>query len=171
VFDSTKYSLKRASLNDLEKIWLILRDAIARRKADGSNQWQDGYPNQLVIENDIFKNAGYIFTENDKIIGYVAILINDEPEYNRINGRWLSSGDFVVFHRMALAETHVGRGLACELFNHIEFFAHQNGIKSIKADTNFDNIAMLTLFNRFEYVYCGEVTFRGSSRKAFQKML
>jgi hypothetical protein len=27
----------------------ILQQAIARRKADGSNQWQDGYPNPEVI--------------------------------------------------------------------------------------------------------------------------
>jgi hypothetical protein len=33
----------------------ILQQAIARRKADGSNQWQDGYPNPEVILNDITK--------------------------------------------------------------------------------------------------------------------
>jgi hypothetical protein len=31
------------------------QQAIARRKADGSNQWQDGYPNPEVILNDITK--------------------------------------------------------------------------------------------------------------------
>ncbi len=31
-------------------IWEILQDAILRRKKDGSNQWQDGYPNPESVQ-------------------------------------------------------------------------------------------------------------------------
>jgi hypothetical protein len=33
------------------------------------------------IQNDIDKNAGFVLTEGDTIIGYSALLINDEPAY------------------------------------------------------------------------------------------
>jgi hypothetical protein len=36
-----------------------LQQAIARRKEDGSNQWQDGYQSDG-IQNDIDKNAGFV---------------------------------------------------------------------------------------------------------------
>jgi GNAT superfamily N-acetyltransferase len=162
---------KKATQADSSAIWNLLQGAIARRKADGSNQWQDGYPNPEVVANDIREDAGYVLTQEGMIIGYVAILINDEPEYARLKGKWLTNDDFVVFHRVAVAETHLGKGVAKELFLHIEEFAKEHEIKSIKADTNFDNSPMLNLFEKFNYCYCGEVSFRGTPRKAFEKVL
>ena len=162
---------KKATQADTSAIWDLLQGAIARRKADGSIQWQDGYPNPEVVANDIRKGAGYVLIQEGLIIGYVAILINDEPEYARLKGNWLTNVDFVVFHRVAVAESHLGKGVAKELFLHIEEFAREHGINSIKADTNFDNKAMLYLFEKFQYSYCGEVTFRGTPRRAYEKVL
>ncbi len=165
------YNFRKANTIDSAPIWEILQDAILRRKKDGSNQWQDGYPNPESVNNDIEKGVGFVLTENDKIIGYCAILINDEPQYANIVGKWLTNNDFVVFHRVAIAETHLGKGMAKILFKYIEEFAKDNNIHSVKADTNFDNGAMLNLFDKMGYVYCGEVHFRGSPRKAYEKVL
>lgn len=166
-----EYHLRKAITTEIPKIWIILQQAIARRKADGSQQWQDGYPNPQVIQNDINKNAGYVLLENDQIIGYVALLINDEPEYSTIEGQWHTNGDFVVFHRIAIAENHLGKGLAKKLLHFIEDFAFNNAIYSIRADTNFDNQAMIAVFEKLDYQYCGEVYFRGSARRAYEKVL
>jgi GNAT superfamily N-acetyltransferase len=166
-----KYQFRKAELADLPQIWTILQQAILRRKADGSNQWQDGYPNPKVVTSDIEKEVGFVLVIQDKIVAYCAILINDEPEYENLHGEWITKSDFVVFHRIALAEEYLGKGLARLMFDHIESFARQHYIYSIKADTNFDNAAMLHLFTHTGYVYCGEVYFRGSPRMAFEKVL
>ena len=165
------YSFRKANLEDLPGIWEILKGAIQRRKEDGSDQWQDGYPNPEVIRNDIDRGVGYVLSDGDVIAAYCAILINDEPAYAALEGKWLTDGDFVVYHRVAVSEKHLGRGLAQQLLKHIEHFARQQGIISIKADTNFDNPGMLRLFEKLGYHYCGEVTFRGTPRKAFEKVL
>lgn len=162
---------RKATSMDIPAIWEILEMAIARRKADGSNQWQDGYPNPQVIADDIGQGSGYVLMRNDEVVGYVAILINAEPEYAKLKGKWLTNDDFVVFHRLAISQKWLGQGLAKQLFAHIEDFARNQGIHSVKADTNFDNIAMLHLFETLGYTYCGEVYFRGSPRKAYEKML
>lgn len=162
---------RQAITSDASSIWEILQFAIVSRRNDGSNQWQDGYPNPEVIADDIDKGVGYVLTRNGEIVGYLAILINDEPEYAKIKGKWLTNDDFVVFHRVAIAEKWLGQGLAKELLFHIENFARNQGINSIKADTNFDNKPMLRLFKNSGYVYCGEVYFRGSPRKAYEKIL
>lgn len=166
-----KSILKLAEIKEIPQIWEILQQAIARRKADNSNQWQDGYPNPEVIKCDIEKNAGFVLLLDQEIVGYVAVLINDEPEYDNIVGKWLTNGDFVVFHRVAISDHHLGMGLAKEIFQHIERYAEAKNIRSIKADTNFDNPAMLNLFEKMGYVYCGEVFFRGSPRKAYEKVV
>ena len=165
------YHFRQAIPSETPQIWIILQQAIARRKADGSAQWQDGYPNPDVIQNDIDKNAGFVLTEGDIIIGYSAVLINDEPAYETIKGNWLTKGDFVVFHRVAISEKHLGKGLAKKLMNFIEDFAISNNIYSVKADTNFDNFAMIAVFEKLDYSYCGEVHLRGSARKAFEKVI
>lgn len=167
----TRSSFRKANIADIPEIWLILQQAIQRRKDDGSNQWQDGYPNPDVIQKDIEKDAGYVLLLDDKIVGYAAILINDEPEYARIEGKWLTNGDFVVFHRVAIAEEQLGKGLAQEIFHHIHEFALKHDIYSVKADTNFDNHAMIRIFDKLGYTYCGEVYFRGSPRRAYEKVL
>ena len=166
-----KIQLKLATLADTPTIWEILSAAIKRRKTAGSNQWQDGYPNEQVIANDIAKGCGYVLVEDQEILGYCALLINDEPEYASIKGKWLTSGDFVVFHRVAISPKYLGRGLAKILLQQIEQFTCDKGIHSLRADTNFDNTPMLHLFEKLGYQYCGEVFFRGSPRKAFEKIL
>ncbi|QDO95087.1 GNAT family N-acetyltransferase [Formosa sediminum] len=165
------YTFRLAELSEVPIIWEILKHAIKRRKEDGSNQWQDGYPNPEVITNDIKKRVGFVLTINNHIVGYTAILINDEPEYNNIKGSWLTNTDFVVFHRIAIANTHLNKGYAKLILKNIETYAIKNKIYSIKADTNFDNNGMLKLFETHNYIYCGEVYFRGSPRKAFEKVL
>ena len=165
------YHFRKATPSELPQIWIILKQAIARRKEDGSNQWQDGYPNLEVIQNDIDKNAGFVLTEGGTIVGYSALLINDEPAYEKIEGKWLTNDHFVVVHRIAISENHLGKGLATKLVGFIEEFAISNNIYSIKADTNFDNFAMMKVFEKLGYTYCGEVYFRGSSRKAYEKVI
>lgn len=164
-------TFRQAITSDIPVIWSMLEDAIARRKADGSEQWQDGYPNPAVLQKDIDNGVGYVLTINDEIAGYSAILINDEPAYEGIEGAWLTNEDFVVFHRVVIAEKFLGQGLAKKLLMHIEDYAKNKGIRSLKADTNYDNAAMLGTFEKMGYQYCGQVWFRGKPRRAYEKVL
>ena len=166
-----EYSFRKAVATEQDQIWEILQQGILRRKMDGSNQWQDGYPNPEVVKADIEKGQGFVLTFGETIVGYTAIIINDEPAYHDIEGQWLTNGDFVVYHRVAISEDFVGRGLSKKILQAIDEFALNNHIHSVRADTNHDNIAMLKTFGKMGYTYCGEVFFRGSARKAFEKVL
>ncbi|HWK57326.1 MAG TPA: GNAT family N-acetyltransferase [Parapedobacter sp.] len=165
------YTFRKAQPHELPQIWEIIQHAIARRKEAGSEQWQDGYPNPEVLRHDIDKGAGCVLADGETIAGYCALMINDEPAYAAIEGEWLTNGDFVVFHRVAISKAHLGQGLARKMIEHIEAFAASNNIQSIKADTNYDNPAMLRIFESMGYTYCGEVYFRGSRRRAYEKVL
>ncbi len=165
------YKFKKASIDQAGEIWKILSDAIIRRKDDGSNQWQDGYPNPAIVKSDIEHGHGYVITENQFIVGYCVIIINNEPAYDDIEGQWQTNADFVVFHRVAVAQEFLGQGISKLLLKYIEQFAVDKQIFSVRADTNFDNAAMLALFKKTGYTYCGEVYFRGHPRKAFEKVL
>lgn len=166
-----QFILRKAALSEIPQIWNILQDAIEQRRQDGSTQWQDGYPNELTIQNDIKNGCAYVVTENESILCYAAIIFDKEPAYEEIQGKWLTNGDYAVVHRVAASKLAKGKGIATKLFKNIEDVCLANNINSIKVDTNFDNIPMLKILDKLNYTYCGEVFFRGSARKAFEKKL
>lgn len=163
--------LRKADSQDRDKIWNILQQAIERRRQDGSTQWQQGYPNLGTVESDIEKGFGYVMTVDGEIAVYAALILNDEPAYSTIEGEWLSNGEFVVVHRVAVDEKFAGRGMVKILFDHIEEFTRLHRIQSVKVDTNFDNMAMLKILEGKGYTYCGEVFLAGGMRKAFEKII
>lgn len=160
-----------AEMPDRYDIWKIIQQAIIRRKLDGSTQWQDGYPNMETIEKDIRNQHGYVLRHQGRIMAYAALIYNDEPAYDQIEGAWLSSLPFLVIHRVAVSDRMTGRGIATLLLRKVESYASRKQIQSIRADTNFDNDAMLKVFQKSGYQYCGKVRMRGSERLAFEKLI
>jgi len=162
---------RKAATGDIPAVWEILQQSIKRRKQDGSAQWQDGYPNLETVKTDVEKGQNYILIQNGKIIVTAAVIFNFEPTYEEIDGAWLTSGDFMVVHRVGIADEAAGKGFAQKLFRILEDFAIENQIYSIKIDTNFDNLPMLKILEKLGYNYCGEIQVRDGKRKAFEKVL
>ncbi len=162
---------RKATEKDIPEIWDILKQAIERRKNDGSSQWQDGYPNLLTVENDVAGGYNYVLIQNEEIIGTAALIFNNEPTYDVIDGQWLTEGDFLVVHRVGLSDEVVGKGFATKFFQIFEDFAKENRVYSIKIDTNFDNLPMLKILEKLGYTYCGEIHVRDGVRKTFEKVL
>ena len=163
--------LRKARFSELAAIWEILQQAIEQRKQDGSDQWQDGYPNEQTILDDINNGYAYVLVNENTILAYAAIIFGTEPVYNEIRGHWLTNGDYAVVHRVATSGMEKRKGVATRLFDLIENLCIEQNVDSIRVDTKFDNIPMLKILNKLNYVYCGEVFWRGSSRKAFEKKL
>ncbi|AZA50346.1 GNAT family N-acetyltransferase [Chryseobacterium carnipullorum] len=163
--------LRKAEMEDRNEIWDIIQQSIERRKQDGSTQWQNGYPNMGTVESDIAKGFGYVLTIDGEIAVYAALILNDEPAYSTIEGAWLSDGEFLVVHRVAVDAKFAGRGMVKKLFDHIEEVTKSHGIQSIKVDTNYDNMAMLKILESKGYSYCGEVLLADGMRKAYEKII
>ena len=162
--------IRPATTSDITDVWKILQQAIARRREDGSTQWQDGYPNQEIVRKDIAEKHGYVFIHDEKIAGYAAVFFDLEPEYEELK-TWENQPPYAVIHRVAVGSDFLKRGIATEIFRLIENLVIEKGIKSIRVDTIFDNTGMLRIFEKFNYTYRGEVYFRGNARKAFEKKL
>lgn len=162
---------RKAETSDINAVWEIIQQSIERRRKDGSQQWQNGYPNLKTVESDVEKGFGHVLTVNNEIAVYVALIFNDEPAYSSIEGAWLTNGEFVVVHRVAVSENFAGQGLAKKLFDYIEDFTKSQNVLSIKVDTNYDNLAMLKILESKGFTYCGEVFLAGGVRKAFEKVL
>ncbi|MGN5953684.1 GNAT family N-acetyltransferase [Sphingobacterium lactis] len=161
-----------AVMSEAEAIWGIIQQAIQKRKEEGSDQWQNGYPNLKVIQEDI--EAGYAYVhvdENNHVYGYLALIFDVEPAYEDIDGKWLTDWPYAVVHRIAVNQEPYVKGQASSMMEKIEPICLENGYQTIKVDTNFDNVGMLRVFEKLGYTYCGEVNLRGGMRKAYEKVL
>ena len=166
-----KMILRKANLSELPIIWDIIQQAIEQRREDGSEQWQNGYPNEQIIHKDITKGYAYVLVDNNAIVAYAAIIFGIEPAYNDIKGRWLTDDDYVVVHRVATSNAVKRKGVATHLFRMIEDLCIGQKVYSIKVDTNSDNAPMLRILDKLSYTYCGEILFKGASRKAYEKVI
>lgn len=105
------------------------------------------------------------------VVAYGAVVFDGEPAYDAIEGAWLTDGDYVVLHRMAVTDGEKGRGVATEFMRRVEAMACGRGTGSMRVDTNFDNRYMLRMLGRLGFVYCGKVRYRSGERLAFEKTL
>lgn len=163
--------IRKAATEDLEDILEIVEDAQQSLKSRGIDQWQNGYPNRESILADIRKNVGVVAICNNEIAAYAAIIINGEPEYENLDGKWLSNQDYVVIHRICVRKTRTHQGFASILMQEAEEIALQNNVHSFKIDTHKDNGYMLNLLKKKGFTYCGEIHYQHGERIAFEKLL
>lgn len=167
-----KYRLDKACYQDSTAIWELLQEAILKRKEEGSDQWQNGYPNPEIINRDIENGYGYKVTDpQNDIVGYLAVIFDKEPAYEVPEANWLTYGPYVVIHRLAVSQTKHVKGLASWIMQEAEKIAIKGGRYSIKVDTNHDNQGMLRIFEKLQYTQCGRVYLSGGERIAFEKKL
>lgn len=163
--------IRKATTDDLESILEIVSDAQQSLKNRGVDQWQNGYPNRESILSDISKDIGFVVLCHDAIAAYAAIIINGEPEYQHLDGEWLSENDYVVIHRICVRKAYTRQGLASCLMKKAEETALSQNIHSFKIDTHKDNRYMIDLLEKEGFAYCGEIHYPHGERIAFEKLL
>lgn len=174
---NTDLAFRPARTEERGRILEIIAQAKAQMRALGSAQWQDGYPAAADIDADIAGGCGYVLARQPdagegsagRIVAYGAVVCGAERAYASIEGRWLTSGNYVVLHRLAVADGEKRRGAATEFVRRTERLARERGFASLRIDTNFDNRYMLRLLARLGYGYCGRIRYASGERLAFEK--
>lgn len=166
------FSLRKARKEEVGRIMEIMSQAKAQMAREGSRQWDESYPAPENILADIEAGAGYVLCAGGGLVAaYGAIIFTGEPVYCEIDGQWLTEGDYVVLHRLAVADEVKGRGVATRFFDETARLGRKKGVGSFRVDTNFDNLRMLHIADKLGFSYCGEVCYGRGSRKAFEKVL
>ncbi|MCD7893936.1 MAG: GNAT family N-acetyltransferase [Erysipelotrichaceae bacterium] len=164
--------IRNSNINDIENIMTLIHQAQAYFKDNHIDQWQDGYPDKLQIQEDIKRNNSYVLDDN-KIIGTMYFAIENDENYASINGQWLTYNQpYAVIHRIVVDNNYKGHGLAGQLLSFAVEECLKQGINSIRIDTHQDNLSMQRFLTKNGFILCGDITLKsGDPRIAFEKIL
>lgn len=82
----------------------------------------------------------YVLTVNDQIAVYGAVVLNGEPAYEFLEGKWLTNSNYYVIHRFATLPKLQREGYARIFINKVCSLCEVEHVPSIKVDTNYDNL-------------------------------
>ena len=72
----------KANINDIEECQILKNEIVNELNESGLHIWDDEYPSDNLIKEDILNSNGRIIKENNKIIAYASIdsVINEFQE-------------------------------------------------------------------------------------------
>lgn len=165
---------RKTEKRDIPGIMRIIHQAQEYMRVQKINQWQNGYPDETVFENDIAHGYSYVMEENGKIIGTMAVLFDGEPTYDKIyDGAWKTVGEpYAAIHRVAVDAEVKGKGIAGRMLSEVEKMCRERGVHSMKNDTHRDNKSMQRMQAKNGFEYCGIIYLEdGEERIAFEKII
>lgn len=166
-----KMKLQIVKEEDFEIAMNMINVAKQHLKEQGIDQWQNGYPDEACIHNDIINKRGYFLSDENQELGYLCIDFDGEPAYEKLDGKWLSDGKYVVVHRLALSEKARGKNISSIVFQLVEELALEKGITAFRVDTDADNQKMQHILKKNGFTFCGTIWFDNSEKIAFEKIL
>lgn len=168
-----EFDYVKAEITMLDEIMEIYRQAQAYMEESGNPQWQKGFPDENDIRGGILGGILYV-VRIEGAIAAVFSAVNHESNYDRIDGKWLTDGNYLAVHRVAVGDKFRGMGAAKYI---VKFaageIARSRTRGSIRMDTHELNIPMRCLLESCGFTECGKISvFRDDSeRLAFEKII
>lgn len=169
--------LRLSTPADIPQMLVIAGEAKAFMKACGVDQWQNGYPDETVLLDDIARGCGYVFEVDGKVRAFAAVVFDGEPDYAHIySGAWGKQTPYACIHRVAVASSARGTGTGSRLVREAEALIRSRGFSCVRIDTHRDNAAMRRMLERNGYELRGVIRLSsgaeaGTERIALEKFL
>lgn len=156
--------IRKATYEDVPVLMEIFDKARhIMRRSGNMHQWNDNYPSEDIIWNDICHGHCIVLEEDGKVIATMAFIPGPDPTYSEIyDGRWLNDEPYYVIHRIAVTEP--GHNCANTL---LDWAFMQT--KHVRIDTHKDNVIMQHILTKYGFAHCGRILLaNGDPREAYQ---
>ncbi|MEK0286698.1 hypothetical protein [Caldifermentibacillus hisashii] len=91
--------IRLAQLDDKKAILSIIKNVVIDMSSQGIDQWDQIYPNEEVVTEDILDGEVYVASEDTVIKGVITLNEYQDEEYETIP--WKYNGDkILVIHRL-----------------------------------------------------------------------
>ncbi len=169
-------TIRKSEPKDLDLLMEIIHQAQKTMATLGIDQWQNGYPSDTVISKDITENRSYAVVLEDEICGTFVLQDERETSYDKLyDGHWLTGDDatdYLTVHRVAIALSHRGMGVAEAIIKFSENEARRKNCRSLRMDTHQGNLPMRRMLEKNGFCHCGTVRLiNGNPRVAYEKII
>lgn len=148
---------RKAVPQDLDQIMRIVEQARALFRESGIPQWQNGYPNAQSIQQDIDNGWSWVLCAQGKVCAIAAIVLQPDPNYAEIEGKWLWDGPYAAIHRVAVDGSFKKQGLASRMVEEAAALASKMGRGSLRCDTHEVNRPMRGMLEKNGFQLCGKI--------------
>ena len=147
--------IRLAQPSDLDTIDQIAEQAILHMAASNIPQWDLSYPRRLHFAKDVEDGVLFVYEQEGRIAGVMALRPEQDPPYENIQGWTVPHGESLVIHRVVIDPKLERQGI----FQHLMDFAIQTAkdkhYQSIKIDTHHDNYKMRRFLDKNGFVHIG----------------
>lgn len=160
--------IKKAEINDLNKIVKMYKDAIDNLNNIGIYQWDEIYPNELTLKEDIEKHELNKIICDEKLVG--AVVINKETDEQYENGHF-EYDNYAVVHRLCVNPEYQNHKIGHNAMIMIEHILKEKGISSIRLDAFSKNLFSLKMYEKLGYKKVGNAQWRKGLFYLYEKIL
>ena len=164
--------IRKAEISDLENIMLMYKSCVAGMVENGIDQWDETYPNDEIISEDLNVGTYYVAEMNETIIGGINIDKNQDDTYLSLD--WIDKSDsFLVVHRLGVKEEFWNNKIGKDLMLFTEKLVIETGMKSIRLDTYSGNPKAMEFYRRLGYTELGTIDLKPDKDKyyCFEKII
>lgn len=162
--------MRKANIEDLKFIIQLYKKAIVQMEHCGISQWDDLYPSEEILHQDILKHQMYIGEIDSKIVSVFVLNQEYDEAYN--TGNWIyNETSFFIVHRLCVDPVVQGKGVGSMTMLLIEDFLRSKGIESIRLDAFSLNPSALKMYEKFGYMRVGLVNWRKGLFYLYEKKL
>lgn len=166
--------IRQATSQDLPQIRAIIADAKSYLKKQGIDQWQDGYPSDQDLVDDIKNEITYVLIVDGTIASTAALWQGIDISYLKIeDDSWINGIDarYTAIHRIALSGDFRGQHLSEKLISGLLTVSRTLGYHDVRIDTHPDNLGMQHVIKTNGFEYRGVIYMHDGSAKRFAYQL
>jgi GNAT superfamily N-acetyltransferase len=161
-------TLKLITIDKLEEVMEIYRDATRKMDEMKILQWDEEYPSREIVEKDILSRTMYGYFEGDELCAVGVLNEEQSEEYKEV--AWKFPDDKpLVLHRLVVSPKHQNKGISKQMIRFSEEYAEKNRYKTIRFDAFMENPVSTGVYKRAGYIVSGTVTFRKGEFYCFEK--
>lgn len=159
-----------ADSKDFNEIVRIFRAAIENMCSQGILQWDELYPNESILREDILIQQMYVLTVDERIIS--AVVINDKQDEKYKSAQWQYENERIaVLHRLCVNPAFQNKGYGRKTVLLAEQVMKNMGYTAVRFDAFSGNPFALKLYEGLGYIKAGEVSFRKGRFFLYEKKL
>lgn len=161
--------IRKASPEDVGELLGLVRCCVRGMREAGIDQWDDVYPDEQTIRDDVVAGTAHVSVDDEGIAGMVVLNEQQDPTYVAVP--WQYVGRVGVVHRLMVRPAQEGRGVGRDLLRFAEQRAMEVGYDCIRLDAFPKNPRAIRLYERAGYRLAGHVEMRKGMFDCFEKDL